>query len=1205
MSQENLSRTVEQLTARLVAVEQALSEKTRCHEALQAKVDRLEEAISRSPPCFLGAQNLSGFDFAAKRAAPPSVCSSESGGGGEIGNNRIEWRVKMEPRVTLTGMMLEGRDLLAYCDLQGAKFVRSKIGKGADLQWADMRNCDFRASRVKGTLMEGAALSGSVFVMCRMSHVVLSGAGSHVELDKANFESARLESVVFKEISFIACSFKRSQLVDCQFVNCTFKKDCTFSETSFEGSLRMTGCHFEQALFETVKFSSSDAKDSSIYLAGCDIEGSTFSDCSLVGVSLQNAKLSGSTFRHNSLVSSDFRGADASRAQFTTNTFSSVDFGGANLSCSEFNDATFNQCSIGGAQLYGTEFTAVKVDGEGSFIHFSHKTTSNRTTIQLESLALINSVSCQFRGSLCTLSVKVGDNLWQYLTTGFGFASSYEYCLKYTNTCIAKEFLFECSSQGSVSLPSIEIFGTPLAGSAFSEPPVDLSYSNKWKLKSSPVPLPPSTGSGGSPREIQLSGMVSLAHRIMTFIVPFVMENAAQEERQQTLCTLINAIPLLRFALGKQALLKFGFRAVLQGISCEQEFSPLNSWHSIDDLLQTVAALECPTGFEMVWNKYLQETAFFSNLQTTTLLTSLKVASVDTVRQYASQFSEHFSRDNTFYYKALEQASRNPSCPLKIMRILRDYNAHRTSESWLLECCHNRNELLLDILLLDYTPSLNQTQLLYAACSCGSQAICKKIVKYLSVMEASLFWDVKSLRFDVSEDSLTTGGSVYNYHPPLGGACNDFPTLKWLLSRFQFQRIAILYTLGMCCQKKNKRAAAWIMEGKRNIYVEGMAGLFCAKYTATQSRFVPFLEAIKYTHTKPNAVTAALCVWGAAGGGSTQSYPKGGNGGYVGGIISGHSELFITVGGGGTGGSPYASRIGTLSNTSAEDVITMPAASPFGGTCGKGGEGGLTMQGVGKKDTCGNPGFRGGGGDGAYVFHSKGPLGAGGGGGASIVSTICNTTPSTPSGTPTILGCGGGGGGCGALHICGKQACGGGGGGCSPSGELGSGGAGCHGQNSKHQNCSGANGNGDGGCCRKPTALTTKPGQGDSGLPIITTWGHRGVRPVQWVCAWDCGVAQVGDWGRPTPEFVAIHTARTGGREASNVTFLGQPGLVSLNYANEVISSGEDGCVIVLSLLTGYPYVILQKPGSYKVDIGPKYAQEVAQLEKLLHSSSS
>ncbi|KAH3757591.1 hypothetical protein Pelo_10600 [Pelomyxa schiedti] len=1206
---------------------------------LEPRLCALESALISRPPLF-ALKDLRGFDFAKYCAWPTDEAKTQG------------CFEAAEPGFGLPGLWVPGRDLsgcnlsggnlpgscfngcvmrnsnlsrcnlgascsMSHADLCEAKFCSSELF-GTNLQYSVLSRADFSDAEFRDAFLTGAELEGACFQRCKISGVGIGGynlpglSGAKKVLDGIDFSWSRWTNVVIKSVEFSNCH------------------ETTFDQTCFSGPSLSILVHLEKSTFDYCQFKT----------------------CSINNASMAGSRLCGSEFRDTKLTKVILAGSDASQAAFLNCHFEDVEFKEVSLRGTDCSSSTFVRCPLGDAYIANTNFSNSRVDLSTELPFILTVTsadvfardiyTTGVLLVELEKLSLLNSVACSFQGNLCVIKAKVeGQRFYTTVATGYGFSDSSTRAVEFVCAVVTKDLLIECV-ESTLDPQSIRLTGTQLNKSTISIPYptvktlTGINTSRNPRITSLPHEVPRRllvVNQALSSRHVQLHQFVLWLQIIISQVIPMFVDHFPVEQKLQYFTCLLSAAPVLRFTIGNSMLREFGYKVTLTRIlSCpfeERVFEwflnkfllefGASCWPEIDELLFYVSKLVCPAAFSMVWQKTPQNTKFFSNLRISTLVAAYQVATLEIMKDYTPQLvMRDYPPDVNRYFTALENASLNeivpPSQSLPFLK--QSYGVHLLSDTWLFMCCRSGNSTLLGFILDELTPE-SIPLLAHTACHSGNIGILKTVVNRLSLREADFFSGVNENSDFRSQPPELPSDPVLMYpsldYPPLSTACKHLSLLKWLMKHINFSRKAILYCLGICCANTDKEPALWIVSTFR-ISSEDLAMWVQWANINPILQWRVWLASIAPETLPSRNVKLILLLWGAGGGGAG-SYSKGGLGGYVGGVV-GCTNMIITVGEGGGGAfTDYHSRRMNIGGLQKYE-------GPWTG--GKGGASGFSESNSGRQpQTIGKPGTSAGGGCGGFLFDAAGggPMCGAGGGGASFA---------VDSSTGILLACAGGGGGSGSgCPSFDGAACGGGGGGCDGPSELGSGGAGCYMMedddynrisSNRHSCCVGLHGNGSGGCCNycesEDSARDHCGYDGTSGLPTMNEsrgsggGGGRGyaggfirgtcvttsTSTTQCTLETNEGYTEVTIL--PLKKKAAFCTPpRADSRMDYDVLCVAdsRPQPAHGEKIN-MFHSGDDGCAVLISILSGKVLAIVNSPGTYTYNIEQEYVKEIQQF---------
>jgi uncharacterized protein YjbI with pentapeptide repeats len=177
--------------------------------------------------------------------------------------------------------------------------------RGADLEYFDLSDCNFKGLDLRGAHLKRTALSRADFTGCdlRGASISMSG-GTEVKFDRAN-------------------------LTDSSFEHC-FLERSSFEDTRFDGT----------------RFSLVD-------LSGAKAGRVSFQNCRMDVVNIDDSNLEGATFSHSQLTIVSFNKAMLSPSNFDYASISNGCFQTAHMRASDFQGARLFRCDFIGTKLEG------------------------------------------------------------------------------------------------------------------------------------------------------------------------------------------------------------------------------------------------------------------------------------------------------------------------------------------------------------------------------------------------------------------------------------------------------------------------------------------------------------------------------------------------------------------------------------------------------------------------------------------------------------------------------------------------------------------------------------------------------------------------------------------------------------------------------------------------------------------------------------
>jgi uncharacterized protein YjbI with pentapeptide repeats len=255
----------------------------------------------------------------------------------------------------LAGARLEGTNLsravLAHANLEGARMSRAdltgvNLGRarvaGSDLSGAKLGQAILTGADLRNCTLAGAELAQAQFGDVRLEGAELTGADatglSVIEGSLAGLPAsgARLNRAVFLKADLSGADFSGSTMNSVAFVKVK-GRGINFAGADLRKSVFVDGCDLEGSSFAGANLSEVNLRGAN--LARCDFsgvvaDGADFSDCAMGGAKLDLLRARGAL-----LIATDLRDAVATRSDFNGALLTRADLRGANVSDANFHEA--------------------------------------------------------------------------------------------------------------------------------------------------------------------------------------------------------------------------------------------------------------------------------------------------------------------------------------------------------------------------------------------------------------------------------------------------------------------------------------------------------------------------------------------------------------------------------------------------------------------------------------------------------------------------------------------------------------------------------------------------------------------------------------------------------------------------------------------------------------------------------------------------
>ena len=228
---------------------------------------------------------------------------------------------------------------LSYVDLYKCNFSNANLCQ-ANLSWSNLGDTNFHNAKLIGANLERAFLSGAELrkTDLRKANIEFTSFGTtlidNIKIDPTcfnhDFESSRINNLVFRNIVFNKSTFRHTILTKVNFINCNLENIC------FRGVLSQDDI-YENCNLIDAEFSYCQSKNNKVSFRNSNLENADFRFSDLRGFVFENVNLKGVDFRWSDLTGVDFTGLDVSGANFTRCTFGNNNLRLANTEGAKFN----------------------------------------------------------------------------------------------------------------------------------------------------------------------------------------------------------------------------------------------------------------------------------------------------------------------------------------------------------------------------------------------------------------------------------------------------------------------------------------------------------------------------------------------------------------------------------------------------------------------------------------------------------------------------------------------------------------------------------------------------------------------------------------------------------------------------------------------------------------------------------------------------
>lgn len=188
------------------------------------------------------------------------------------------------------------------------------------------------------------------FKSVNLLHVkVAVGTARNVQVDDCRIEQTDFDSVIFNKarfgrVTFIGARFNKSALDGARFSQCdltsTAITDADLTSVDFV-ACTWERCNLSRSRVKRAMFKQANG----LILTDAHIDGASFDESNVSGISAANATLIDATFRKSVVTRANFAGANLNRAVMTDAVFDSCDFSGADMTNARVTNSDFKSCT--------------------------------------------------------------------------------------------------------------------------------------------------------------------------------------------------------------------------------------------------------------------------------------------------------------------------------------------------------------------------------------------------------------------------------------------------------------------------------------------------------------------------------------------------------------------------------------------------------------------------------------------------------------------------------------------------------------------------------------------------------------------------------------------------------------------------------------------------------------------------------------------
>ncbi|MFA4987565.1 MAG: pentapeptide repeat-containing protein, partial [Candidatus Brocadiia bacterium] len=249
---------------------------------------------------------------------------------------------------------LDFRKRLAGANLKGGEFEDVDL-EGADFSGCKLEEARFRRCCLNGAKLDGASLVGAAIDNCSALKATANGADfTGCTVRYCDFSGSKMRGAKINASSFVSVSFAGASLVSVSM------SKSHFSTASFENA-NMNVARLEKSDFNSADFSG--AKLVGAHMANC-----TLSLCVFRKANLLIADFSGSKFSSPLLEDCDGTGMMALKSEFEDlscyrSNFTEASLGGASLPEAKMHQVDFTNADLSGVTLKGSDVRSVQFSG--------------------------------------------------------------------------------------------------------------------------------------------------------------------------------------------------------------------------------------------------------------------------------------------------------------------------------------------------------------------------------------------------------------------------------------------------------------------------------------------------------------------------------------------------------------------------------------------------------------------------------------------------------------------------------------------------------------------------------------------------------------------------------------------------------------------------------------------------------------------------
>ena len=227
---------------------------------------------------------------------------------------------------------------LSYTDLYECNFSHANLCQ-ANLSWSDLKDTNFYNTKLVGANLETAFLSGAELrkTDLRKANIEFTSFSTtlidNIKIDPTgfnhDFESSRINNLVFRNILFKKSTFRHTILTKVNFINCNLENIC-FRGVSSQDAI------YENCNLIDAEFSYCQSRNNKVSFNNSNLENADFRFSDIRGFVFENVNLKSADFRWSDLTGVDFTGLDVRGANFTRCTFGNNNLDKANTEGAKF-----------------------------------------------------------------------------------------------------------------------------------------------------------------------------------------------------------------------------------------------------------------------------------------------------------------------------------------------------------------------------------------------------------------------------------------------------------------------------------------------------------------------------------------------------------------------------------------------------------------------------------------------------------------------------------------------------------------------------------------------------------------------------------------------------------------------------------------------------------------------------------------------------